>query len=56
MVQLKLEEYAFLFAPKPDNELIGFDCETTSLNLQTAEIYWCRQNSAILIVLFLSQI
>jgi DNA polymerase-3 subunit epsilon len=35
---LKLENYAFLFAEPPDNELICFDCETTSLNPKTADI------------------
>jgi DNA polymerase-3 subunit epsilon len=35
---LKFEEFAFLFDNPPDNELICFDCETTSLNPKKAEI------------------
>ena len=35
---LKREEYAFLFAEPPDNEVICFDCETTSLNTKKAEL------------------
>jgi DNA polymerase-3 subunit epsilon len=36
--KLKFEKYAFLFAEPPNNELICFDCETTSLNPKKADI------------------
>jgi DNA polymerase-3 subunit epsilon len=35
---LKSEEYAFLFEPPQDLELICFDCETTGLNPKKAEL------------------
>lgn len=36
--QLKQAQFAFLFEPPPDNELVCFDCETTSLHVKKAQL------------------
>src|SRR5918995_4773859 len=36
--RLKDEAYAFLFDPEPPGEVVGIDCETTTLDIRRAEL------------------
>ena len=36
--RLKDEAYAFLFEPEPPGEVVGIDCETTTLDIRRAEL------------------